>query len=260
MRTAILLLACVAVAAWAIPALADGPDTPEKAAKPSDKKDGKEHKKFKPPDDGKDDDKKDGKKDERKFKAPEQAFPSPKKERKFPETQYLGSASLWFPLAYPDYNGSSTVSKYGVNLDVLTFTYRWQVDSGVRLTIANAGGLFYAKEQCAGACLQNVIFNGFGLGYERFFGKSETFVPSAYLSLGPALVVENFTEAVLPDQTNWHYRWGFTGELGALMRYRPKDSEWCPFFQAKATYFYYNGLADSNLFGFGVGIGIEHRF
>lgn len=255
MRTAIAIVLCMAVAAWALPALADQPDTPEKAAKPG------EPKKFKPPADDKKDD---GKKDDgkHKFGAPKTAAGGPPRETKhFPEVTWLGSANLYVPLAYPDYNESSTVSRYGVNLDVLTFVYRWRQDSGIRIALADAGGLFYEKDKCTtGMCLQNVIFNGFGIGYERFFGKSETFVPSAYLQIGPAVVIENFSQQVANSDSAWSTKWGFDGELGGIMRYRPKGAEWGPFLQAKMNYFYYDGLGGNGIFGFGIGIGMEHTF
>ena len=260
MRTAIAFVLCLAVAAWALPALAaDNPETPEKAAKPGDQKAAapKEPKKFKPGDEPK------AKKDDGKFKAPHEAGPVPEAKKKFPEWEYLGSVGVYFPLVYPDKStggGDSTVSRYDAFLDVLTFVYRWRQDSGIRLSLANAGGLFYSKENCTGACLQNLIYNGFQIGYERFFGHSDTFVPSAYLTIGPALVVENFSEPILDNATTWDYRWGFTGELGGIARIRMKSTEWAPFIQAKVNYFGYSGAAGTSLFGFGIGLGMEHTF
>ena len=262
MRTAIVIVLSLVVAAWAIPAFADSPDTPEKAVKPTDQK---APKKFKP---GEEPKKEDPKKDDgkgHKFGAPTKAGAGPAHpvEKKFPEWEYMGSIGLYIPLVYPDDShnaGTSTVSRYDAFLDVLTFVYRWRQDSGIRLALADAGGLFYSKENCTGACIQNLIFNGFQIGYERFFGHSDTFVPSAYLTIGPALVVENFSIPVEGNTTTWDYRWGFAGELGGIARWRMKNTEWAPFLQAKLNYFGYSGVAGTSLFGFGIGLGMEHTF
>lgn len=260
MRITMALVLCLAVAAWAVPASAD-PETPDKAVKPGDQKKEapKEGKKFKPTDEPK----KDPHKDDGKFHAPKDAGHAAPEKKQFPEAIYMGSVGLYIPLAYPDKStggGDSVVSRYDAYLDLLTFIYRWRQDSGIRLSLANAGGLFYAKEQCTGACLQNLIFNGIQIGYERFFGKSETFIPSAYLTVGPAIVVENFSLPKFGDSSTWDYRWGYTGELGGIARMRMKSSEWAPFLQAKVNYFGYSGAAGNRLVGFGIGLGLEHTF